>query len=60
MAILPPELLHLIVSQVALSYVYYPKKRELKKDLGTLRSLRLAKPKLTTVASEYLFEEVTL
>ena len=60
MASVPPELLHLIVSQAALSYVYCPKKGEVKKDLGTLRSLRLANRKLSKVASEYLFEELTL
>ena len=60
MATLAPELLHLIVSQVARSDVYDPKQGELKKDLGTLRSLRLASRKLSEVASEYLFEEITL
>lgn len=60
MANLAPELLHAIVSQVALSYVYYPEAGVLNKDLGTLRSLRLANRKLSEVASEYLFEELTL
>ena len=60
MTILAPELLHIIVAQVALEYVYYPDQRVLKKDLGTLRSLRLACRKLCEVTSEYLFEEVTL
>lgn len=60
MAILAPELLHIIVSQVALEYVYYPDQGVLKKDIGTLRSLRLACRKLCEVTSEYLFEEVTL
>lgn len=60
MAILPPELLHLIIAQVALHFVYYPDQGWLKKDLGTLRSLRLAHRKLCEVASKYLFEEVTL
>lgn len=60
MATLAPELLHLIVSQVAQNYVYYPDEKCLRKDLGTLRSLRLANQELCNVASEYLFEEVTL
>lgn len=60
MATLAPELLHLIVSQVALSYVQYPEQGLLRKDLGTLRSLRLANRNLCRVASEYLFEELTL
>ena len=60
MTTLAPELLHLIVSQVALAYVYYPDQKEYRKDLGTLRSLRLANQELCNVASEYLFEEVTL
>lgn len=60
MAALAPELQHLIISQVALEYVHYPDKGEFKKDLGTLRSLRLANRTLSKVASEYLFEELTL
>lgn len=60
MPTLAKELLHLIVSQVALDYVYYPDEKCVRKDLGTLRSLRLANKDLCDVASEYLFEEVTL
>lgn len=60
MATLPPELLRLIVSQVALSYLYYPDTNQYKKDLGTLRALRLANYSLSSLASCHLFEEVTV
>lgn len=60
MATLPPELLRLIVSQVALSYVYYPDTDQHKKDLGTLKALRLANYAISSLASSHLFEEVTV
>ena len=60
MADLPTEVLDLIVSQVALEKLWEPKEKSFKKDLGTLRSLRLANRRLLQVASAYLFEEVTL
>ena len=54
------EILRLIVSQVALSYVYCPDMDQHKKDIGTLRALRLTNTNLSKIASEYLFEDVTL
>ena len=60
MADLPTEVLDLIVSQVALETRWEPKEKAFKKDLGTLRSLRLANRRLLQVASAYLFEDVTL
>ena len=60
MADLPTEVLDLIVSQVALEKWWEPKEKSFKKDLGTLRSLRLANRRLLQVASAYLFEEMTL
>ena len=60
MAALPTEVLNLIVLQVALDYIHEPEKKTFKKDLGTLRSLRLANKTLSLVASAYLFEEVTV
>ena len=60
MAFLAPELVHLIISHVARSYLPTHKPGVLRKDLGTLRSLRLANQNLCKVASEYLFEELTL
>ena len=63
MSTLPTELLHLIVvAQVALPFVSSPDSdtNEYKKDLATLRSLRLANWELSGIASQYLFEEVTL
>lgn len=56
----PPELLRLIVSQVALSTVYCPHTDRHKKDLGTLRALRLANYSLSSIASYHLFEQVTV
>lgn len=60
MATLPIELLRLIVSQVHLSFVYYPDTGHYKRDLATLRALRLANYALCSLASCYLFEEVTV
>ena len=60
MADLPTEVLDLIVSQVALEKWWEPKEKSFKKDLGTLRSLRLANGRLLQVASAYLFEDITL
>ena len=60
MADLPTEVLDLIVSQVALGKLWEPKEKSFKKDLGTLRSLRLANSRLLQVASAYLFEDITL
>ena len=60
MANLSTELLDLIVSQVALPMWWDPKGKSFKKDLDTLRSLRLASRRLLEVASAYLFEDITL
>ena len=60
MANLPTEVLDLIVSQVALEKRWDPKGKSFKKDLDTLRSLRLASRRLLQVASAYLFEDITL
>ena len=60
MADLPMEVLDLIVSQVALEKSWEPKEKSFKKDLGTLRSLRLTNRRLLQVASAYLFEDITL
>ena len=60
MADLPTEVLDLIVSQVALEKWWEPKQKSFKKDLGTLRSLRLANRRLLQLASAYLFEDITL
>ena len=57
---LPSEILHLIISQVALSRNYNREEKTYHKDLNTLRSLRLASQQLSEVASEYLFEELIL
>lgn len=60
MALLTSYLLHRIIAQGALHYLFNPVQRCFKKDLGTLRSLRLANRELCHVASQYLFEELTL
>ena len=60
MADYPTEILDLIVSQVALEKWWEPEKKSFKKDIDTLRSLRLANRRLLQLASAYLFEDVTL
>ena len=60
MSTLPTELLRLIVSQVTLSYVHYPNAENHKRDISTLKSIRLANWELSQLASVYLFEELTL
>lgn len=55
MSTLPTELLRLIVSQVALSYVYYHNADNDRNDIDTLKSIRLANWELSQLASVYLF-----
>lgn len=60
MATLPPELLCLITSQLTFDFVYYPQYHVGRRDMGTLRSLRLASQALSVFASERIFAEVVL